>query len=720
MRRATIALLAGALLVIPGAAVGAPSDGSVPDQEPSYPLVDSNGNHISDGLEAGIEEAAPSDTFDVIATYAIEVWPFSGSGDFTLYLSTGPMPFEPVVVVFDDTVADPAAVANEMSAEHGFAVGHVYQYALKGFAAALPAPAASAIGGDSRVVSVEPDVEFELDLQTLPIGVDRIEGDKNPTITTDGTGAMTVDLDVAILDSGIDLDHPDLNVGSEPVSFAGGSADDGNGHGSHVAGTVGALDNGIGVVGVAPGATVHAVRVCKPGGICLTSDMVAGIDWVAGRKAEATNGAGDGDPGIDFAVANMSISTSDDPNFCTGSSGAIHEAICGLVDEGVVFALAAGNNDREKDAYPEVLAVSALADFDGMAGALGSPTCRSDEDETLANFSNYGPTVDIAAPGVCIRSTWKDGGYNTISGTSMATPHVAGAVALYLHANSMTPATDAAGVDAIEAAIIAAALPQGHPCGYTNEHAGDGSVEPLLFVNGPAFKGSGACDPPSTPPGVVGSSVGFSGDDVVVAGDVSGLAGDLTYELWLKPADLSLRRNPLAKAYSGEGTITQELNGKLNFIHGPNGANTSGYQWFMTSSPLPLDTWTHVVLTRSGSTITWYLNGVQDSQKTSTVSPSDSPLPLLIGNGYVSGYNGNIDEVAVYGRAITPTEISDHYQSMQNGDHTAYGNLIASDNPISYWRLDETTGPLAADHMNNNTGTYQGTPTFGQPGANNT
>ena len=217
----------------------------------------------------------------------------------------------------------------------------------------------------------------------------------------------------------------------------------------------------------------------------MTGDMIAGIDWMAARKVDGSR---------DFAVANMSISTSDDKNACTGSSGAVHEAICGLVNSGVVFAMSAGNNNRVKDAFPEVLAVSAIADFDGMGGGQGSPTCRSDQDETLANFSNFGPEVDIAAPGTCILSTWNDGGTNTISGTSMASPHVAGAVALYLHANGGAPATDGAGVDAIEAAIINAALPEGtatNPCSYNNER---GSHEPLLFVNGAAFGGDGSCD----------------------------------------------------------------------------------------------------------------------------------------------------------------------------------------------------------------------------------
>ncbi|MCH7663697.1 MAG: S8 family serine peptidase, partial [Chloroflexi bacterium] len=382
---------------------------------------------------------------------------------------------------------DPATVA----ADHGIATRHIYRAALNGFAATIRN--LDDLKTDERVLLVESERIYRINPQDDPTGINRIEVDKNPSADIDQTDDVRVDLDVAIIDTGLDGDHPDLNVVGG-INFAGGPSDkwnDGNGHGTHVGGTVGALDNGFGVVGVAPGVRLWAVRVCKNGGICSTGDMVAGINWVAARKADGS---------INFASANMSIGTRDDANPCTGSSGAVHEAICGLVNEGVVFALSAGNSDREKKAFPEVMAVSALADFDGQAGGVAASTCRNDEDDTLANFSNFGPEVDIAAPGVCILSTWKGGGYNTISGTSMASPHVAGAVALYLYANGLAPAIDAAGVDTIEAAIIGAALPQSDACGYTNEHFGDGSIEPLLFVNGAAFGGNGDCDVASAGP----------------------------------------------------------------------------------------------------------------------------------------------------------------------------------------------------------------------------
>jgi subtilisin len=193
-----------------------------------------------------------------------------------------------------------------------------------------------------------------------------------------------------------------------------------------VAGTIAALDNGYGAVGVAPGARLYGVKVLSNSGTGYQSWIINGIDWVT---AHANT--------ID--VANMSLGGSGTDGSC--GSNAYHMAICNSVAAGVTYTVAAGNSNADfrnsvPATYDQVLTVTAEADFNGQPGGGAAATCRSDVDETPADFSNYATLVTdqghtIAAPGVCIYSTWKGGGYNTISGTSMASPHVAGAAALY-------------------------------------------------------------------------------------------------------------------------------------------------------------------------------------------------------------------------------------------------------------------------------------------------
>jgi hypothetical protein len=212
-----------------------------------------------------------------------------------------------------------------------------------------------------------------------------------------------------------------------------------------------------------------------------------------------------------------------------------------------------------------------------------------------------------------------------------------------------------------------------------------------------------------TVPTVAGNSVDFSGDDRVVVGNDASLqlTGDMTFEMWLRPEGLGLRRNPLGKAYSGEGMITQEENGQLTFFQGEGGGNTAGYDWVRSSALTP-GVWTHVALVRSGNTVSWYLNGVLNTSKTMTRTPSVSNLPLIIGSGYTNGWIGGIDEVAVYNRALTGGEVAAHFGAI--GSPAAYGTLVMSHLPVSFWRLDESAGPLATDAAGSNDGTYQGTP----------
>lgn len=362
------------------------------------------------------------------------------------------MPDRYIVVLKSD--ANARQVAEEHSRGRGAEVTSIYEHALRGYAARIPSGRLSEVKSDPSVQFVQQDrtaVAFE---QTMPTGVNRMDGESSPTAKIDGIDER-VNADVAVIDTGINKTHPDLNVagGRNFATFFSPSNnyEDGHGHGTHVAGTIGALDNNNGAVGVAPGAKLYGIKVLSNSGTGYQSWIIKGIDWVTGRKAESNDGSADGDPGIDFAVANMSLGGSGTDGSC--ASNAYHKAICNSVAAGVTYAVAAGNSNADLQTfvpatYSEVLTVTAASDSDGFPGGNGAaPSCRTGEkDDYAATFSNYATLASdqnhtIAAPGVCIYSTWKNGGYNTISGTSMASPHIAGAAALYKANNpTATPA----------------------------------------------------------------------------------------------------------------------------------------------------------------------------------------------------------------------------------------------------------------------------------------
>jgi len=358
--------------------------------------------------------------------------------------------------------ANASAVARDMGRAYGLRISHVYEYALNGFAARIPAARLERLKRDPRVLSIEPDRVVTIQAQTLPTGINRIDGELSSTVSGNGSGAVNVD--VAVLDTGIQTNHPDLNVVGGKNCSTGSSYNDGHGHGTHVAGTIAAKDDNNGVVGVAPGARLWAVRVLNNQGSGTTSTIICGIDWVTANAAT-------------IEVVNMSLGGSGSDCNC-GGSDAYHNAICRSVNAGVTYVVAAGNsaanaNNFRPATYNEVITVSALADFNGQPGGGAAATCRSDVDDTLADFSNYGADVDLIAPGVCIYSTWKGSGYSTLSGTSMASPHVAGAAALYKANNpGATPAQ-------VKTALINAAN-----LNWNNAGDPDGIKEPLLNVDG--------------------------------------------------------------------------------------------------------------------------------------------------------------------------------------------------------------------------------------------
>lgn len=482
------------------------------------------------------------------------------------------------IVVFDLGVANPLGTAAEMARAYGLGVRHVYTAALKGFSATIPAARLQTLQADPRVAFIEQDRTVHLVAQTLPAGVDRIDADQSATAKIDGIDD-SMPVDVAIIDTGIDSDHPDLRVGTGVNCIGTGGPEDDNGHGTHVAGTVAAIDNGSHVVGVAPGATVRPVKVLDASGSGSFSSVACGVDWVTANAGSV-------------AVANMSLGAQ-------AQSSSLRTAIQNSVAAGVYYAVAAGNDGRDiygtdgvfgtsddfiPAAYPEVAAVSAMADFDGQAGGAAGRSmfigCGWIYDDTIADcFSNFsssvvagnpvispGAAIDLAAPGVSVLSTTNNGSTGTSTGTSMASPHVAGAAALYIVANGR--ATDAAGVAAIRQALIDAGQPQSVWRSDSTRDP-DGNLEPLVFV-------AGGTPPPDPDPVTDVAISGVSAPSSVTQGDVVSVDVTVTN---VGNQDVGSFNVSLTDATDGVVIGTQAVGGLLA------GASTTlTYSWDTTNS----------------------------------------------------------------------------------------------------------------------------------------
>jgi subtilisin family serine protease len=365
-----------------------------------------------------------------------------------------------VIVVLEPGV-DPEAAARDMGVKPTF----VYHHVFNGFAGKLPAQSSVAATQRRRGVRrVSPDRPVRLTAQSLPTGIDRIDADQNTGAAIDGIDGPTIDVDVAVVDTGI-AKHKDLNVVGGKACL-GNKYQDRNGHGTHVSGTIGAKDNTTGVVGVAPGVRLWAVKVLDKNGSGTTSSVICGLDWVM-NHADVID------------VVNLSLGGAGQDSDCEDDN--FHEAFCNVVAAGIPVIVAAGNDGVNAKnftpaAYDEVITVSAFGDSDGEPGGDGQITCFDDQDDTFAWYSNFGSDVDIAAPGDCIKSTWLDNGTKRISGTSMATPHVTGAAALYLAANP------AATPDQVRSWLLTvASRPQSDPDkGFAGDP--DSSAEPALWL----------------------------------------------------------------------------------------------------------------------------------------------------------------------------------------------------------------------------------------------
>jgi subtilisin family serine protease len=335
------------------------------------------------------------------------------------------------IVVFENDVRDAPGLARELARAHGGTLRYTYQHAIKGFAATLPAGAAEALRRNPNVAYVEQDQQATLS-QVGSWGLDRVDQRDLPlngsyTYTQTGSGVRAY-----IIDSGIETSHPEFG-GRASVGYdaLGGNGQDCNGHGTHVAGTVGGA-----TYGIARAVSLVAVRVFPCVGGSAWSTIIAGVDWVRLNHVKP-------------AVANMSLGG--------GASQAVDDAVRSLITAGVTVAIAAGN-----DYGIDACTVSPARVSEAIT--VGS-TRRND---VVSGFSNIGACLDLFAPGDTITSAWLGGSTSTISGTSMATPHVAGTAALYLQGSpSASPAT-------VGSAIVSNATP--------NRLSGIGAGSPNLLL----------------------------------------------------------------------------------------------------------------------------------------------------------------------------------------------------------------------------------------------
>jgi subtilisin family serine protease len=324
------------------------------------------------------------------------------------------------IVVLKDGAARSASVSAEatsLAGEYGAQVSRTFTTALHGFSVHASEAQAKQLAADDSVAYVEQSQRFTVsDTQDSPPswGLDRIDQHDLPLDSAYNYANKGDGVTAYVIDTGVMIEHPTFegraSYGYDAVDGDNDAAD-GYGHGTHVAGTIGGAE-----YGVAKGVNIVAVRVLDDNGSGTTEQVVAGIDWVAQNHSGPS-------------VANMSLGG--------GVDDALDESVRGAISSGVTFAIAAGNSSADANTFSparvnEAITVAASDDADGQA-----------------SFSNFGDVVDLYAPGVGITSSWNDGATNTISGTSMATPHVAGAAALFLSANpAATPADVAAGLTA--------------------------------------------------------------------------------------------------------------------------------------------------------------------------------------------------------------------------------------------------------------------------------
>ena len=428
------------------------------------------------------------------------------------------------------------AFGGEVYAEFGF---------IKALSAKIPVEAIDGLLRNPHVVYVEPNIQLHALEEQYLWGMDRIFGDESfefPTwVTSTGVG-----VNVAILDTGIDPSHPDLEgkvAGGDDFTGTDSYSDD-NGHGTHVSGTVAAIySNNTGVYGVAPSASLYAVKVLDSTGSGYLDWIIAGIEWAIANEID---------------VINMSLGTTSDVQ-------SLEDACNAAFADGVLIVAAAGNSgnkpgNRDTVEYPG-----------GYASVIA--VAASDSNDARASFSSTGPDVELIAPGVSILSSIPGGGYAYYSGTSMASPHVAGVAALVLAANSSLTNVEVRSI--LQQTAENLKLKQ--------EHQGYGLVRADLAVQ--AASGTTPPDPGPEPGTVTVSNISYS-----LSRNAKHMYVSVQLEPFVVGASVSIEvyLNSGSSPYIA-GTITTDTSGvaKFTVVNAPSGTystvvtdvTASGYEW---------------------------------------------------------------------------------------------------------------------------------------------
>jgi streptogramin lyase len=373
------------------------------------------------------------------------------------------------IVVFKDSVEHPGNLAHAQVNQHDGDMNAFFRTAFHGYAVTLPKNQVDLLRRDPRLRSITADREVTASGVQAATGVRRISGLANKELSLDGIKNRTADVDVAVLDTGIDYTSKALNVAGRVDCTTGtcieNTGTDVYGHGTPIAGIIGGYDNGITPTGIAPGARLWSVKVMSDKGAGATSWIIKGIEWVAAHSST-------------IEVANLSIE---------GKGPDVPEAtaIDKAVESGIVVVVAAGNENVDANtiipAYvPSAITVSAVTDYDGLPGEKSGPTglCPLGwgPDDKSAKYSNWGSAIDVAAPGTCIESILPGEKLGMMIGTSVAAPHVAGAAAIIASRSGKNPANKA-DVEAIRNTIVA------NGSSDWTDTSGDGIKEPLLNVS---------------------------------------------------------------------------------------------------------------------------------------------------------------------------------------------------------------------------------------------